>query len=199
MVISKDAGLTATPVGTFPFPTAAAFAAWLAANHAREREVLVLMYKLESGVPSITWEQAVVEALVWGWIDGIKRSVDAVSWVQRFTPRRAKSGWSQRNRDHVGRLIAAGRMQAAGLAQVEAAKADGRWDAAYAVKDFQMPEDFLAALAGASAAAMARFAALNRQNQFAIYYRLTTAKRAETRAKRVAAFVAMMERGERFH
>ena len=184
---------------TLPFDTPAAFAAWLAEHHATEREVIVLMYRKVSGIASITWEQAVIEALVWGWIDGVARSVDAVSWVQRFTPRRSKSGWSQRNRDHALRLMASGRMQAPGLAQVEAAKADGRWDAAYAAKDFQMPEDFLAALAGASAAAQAHFADLNRQNQFAIYYRLTTAKRAETRAKRVAAFVVMMERGERFY
>ena len=186
-------------MNALPFAGPEGFASWLAANHATERELLVLMYKKGSGVPSITWEQAVVEALVWGWIDGVKRSVDAKSWVQRFTPRRAKSGWSQRNCAHVERLTAEGRMQAPGLAAVAAAKADGRWDAAYAAKNFQMPEDFLAALAGASDAARAHFAGLNRRNLFALYYRLTSTRRAETRAKRVAVFVAMMERGERFY
>lgn len=181
------------------FATPQDWADWLAVNHATETEVLVQMFKLASGLPSITWEQAVVEALVWGWIDGIARTVDDISWVQRFTPRRAKSGWSQRNRGHVERLIAEGRMQAPGLAAVAAAKADGRWEAAYSGKDFVVPPDFLAALAQASAAAQAHFAGLTRQNQFAVYYRLTTAKRAETRVKRVAEFVAMMERGEKFH
>jgi uncharacterized protein YdeI (YjbR/CyaY-like superfamily) len=141
----------------------------------------------------------VIEALAWGWIDGVKRSQDAQSWVQRFTPRRARSGWSQRNRGHAERLIAAGRMQASGLAQVTAAKADGRWDTAYAGRDFTVPQEFLDALAAASDSARAHFAGLNRKNLFALYYRLTTAKRAETRAKRLAEFVAMMERGERFH
>lgn len=185
--------------GPLPFRDAADWGDWLAANHATEAEALVRLFKVSSGVPSITWEQAVIEALAWGWIDGVKRSLDETSWVQRFTPRRAKSVWSQKNREHTERLMASGRMQAPGLAQVEAAKADGRWDAAYAGKDFVVPPDFLAALAAASAVAQAQYAALNRKNLFAIYYRLTTAKRAETRAKRVADFVTMMERGERFY
>lgn len=181
------------------FATPRDWADWLAEHHDTAAAALVRMFKVGSGVPSITWEQAVVEALAWGWIDGVKRSLDEVSWVQRFTPRRAKSVWSQKNRAHVERLIAEGRMQAPGLAQVAAAKADGRWEAAYAGKDFVVPQDFLDALAGAPAAAQAHFARLSRQNQFAIYYRLTTAKRVETRAKRVAEFVAMMERGEKFY
>ena len=185
--------------GPLPFADGAAFGRWLAMNHAAETEVLVQMFKASSGVPSIKWEEAVIEALAWGWIDGVKRTLDAVSWVQRFTPRRARSVWSQRNRDHVERLIAAGRMQGPGLAQVVAAQADGRWDAAYAGAAFEVPEDFLQALAGASQVAQAHYAGLNRKNLFAIYYRLTTAKRPETRATRVAEFLAMMERGARFY
>lgn len=181
------------------FAAARDWARWLADNHATSPEAHVRMFKAGSGIPSVTWEEAVIEALVWGWIDGVKRSVDAKSWMQRFTPRRPRSGWSQRNRDHAERLIAAGRMMPPGLAQVEAAKADGRWDAAYAGKDFEVPRDFLDALTGASEGAQAHFAGLNRRNLFTIYYRLTTARRRETRAKRVAQFVAMMERAERFH
>jgi uncharacterized protein YdeI (YjbR/CyaY-like superfamily) len=181
------------------FADAGDWALWLAGNHATAPEAHVRMFKLGSGVPSVTWEDAVVEALAWGWIDGVKRSLDAQSWVQRFTPRRARSGWSQRNRDHAERLIAVGRMMPPGLAQVAAAKADGRWDAAYAGKDFEVPQDFLDALAAAGDGARGHYDGLNRKNLFTIYYRLTTAKRAETRAKRVAEFVAMMERGERFH
>jgi uncharacterized protein YdeI (YjbR/CyaY-like superfamily) len=181
------------------FADAQGWARWLAQNHDKASEAHVRMFKLGSGVPSITWEQAVVEALAWGWIDGVKRTLDAQSWVQRFTPRRARSGWSRRNRDHADRLIAAGRMMPPGLAQVAAARADGRWDAAYAGKDFKVPQDFLDALAAASDAARAHYDGLNRKNLFALYYRLTTAKRAVTRAKRVAGFVAMMERAERFY
>jgi uncharacterized protein YdeI (YjbR/CyaY-like superfamily) len=181
------------------FATPRDWALWLAQNHDIATEANVRMFKKGSGLPSLTWEDAVIESLAWGWIDGVKRSLDAQSWVQRFTPRRARSGWSQRNRDHAERLIAAGRMMPPGLAQVAAAKADGRWDAAYAGKDFEVPPDFLLAMAGASTDARAHFSGLNRKNHFALYYRLTTAKRAETRAKRVAEFVAMMERGERFY
>ncbi len=181
------------------FASVEGWAEWLAKNHNKTSEAHLRMFKAGSGIPSVTWEQAVIEALAWGWIDGVKRSVDAQSWVQRFTPRRARSGWSQRNRDHAERLIAAGRMQPPGLAQVAAAKADGRWDAAYAGRDFEVPPDFQIALAVASDGARLHFAGLNRKNLFAIYYRLVTAKRADTRAKRVAEFVGMMERGERFY
>lgn len=187
------------PARTHSFAIPEAWAGWLARQGASEPEIWLKLYRKDSAIPSLTWEQAVIEALAWGWIDGVKRSVDAVSWLQRFTPRRAQSGWSQRNRDHVERLIAAGRMQDPGLAQVAAAKADGRWEAAYAGKDFVVPADFLAGLAAASVPARTHFAGLNRKNQFAIYYRLTTAKRALTRTKRIAEFVAMMERGERFY
>lgn len=184
-------------VDPIPFATPADWDAWLRANHATTSEVWLRLYKKDSGTPSITWEQGVIGALCWGWIDGQAKPLDTISWLQRFTPRRAKSGWSTRNRDHVARLIAEGRMQPPGLAQVQAAQADGRWDAAYSgPKDAEVPADFLAALKD-HPDAQAFYATLNSTNRHAIYYRLHSAKRPETRAKRLALFVAMMQRGER--
>jgi uncharacterized protein YdeI (YjbR/CyaY-like superfamily) len=114
------------------FRTQAAFETWLTANHADETELWLRIYKKDSGVPTVTYAQALEVALCWGWIDGLRKAFDEASFLQRFTPRKAKSIWSQINRGHVARLIAAGRMTPHGLRQVEAAKADGRWDAAYA-------------------------------------------------------------------
>ena len=180
-----------------PFATPQDWRAWLDAHHASAPELLMKLYKKASGIPSVTWEEAVIEALAFGWIDGVKRPGDADHWLQRFTPRKPRSGWSQKNRAHVERLIADGRMTPAGLAQVQTAKADGRWDAAYAGgKDAQVPQDFLDALTPKAAQT---YATLNAQNRFAIYYRLTTAKRPEPRAKRFADFVAMLEKGERLY
>lgn len=176
------------------FATPQNWRAWLETHHATQTEAVLKLYKKASHIPSITWEEAVIEALAFGWIDGIKRPGDDQHWLQRFTPRKPRSGWSQKNRAHAERLIADGRMTPAGLAQVQAAKADGRWDAAYAGgKDAQVPQDFLDALTPEAART---YATLNAQNRFAIYYRLTTAKRPETRAKRLADFVAMLERGD---
>ncbi len=182
-----------------PVPSPKHWWDWLAENHAAETEVWLHLFKKASGTPSVTWEQAVVEALCWGWIDGQAKSLDADSWLQRFTPRRPRSNWSQRNRDHAERLIAEGRMQPPGLAHVTAAKADGRWDTAYAgPASAEIPADFLEALAQ-SAQATATYETLNAQNRYAIYHRLITAKRPETRIKRIADFIAMLARGERFH
>jgi uncharacterized protein YdeI (YjbR/CyaY-like superfamily) len=179
-----------------PFATPADWRNWLQANHATATELTLKLYKKASGTPSITWEEAVIEALAFGWIDSTKRPGGTDHWLQRFSPRKPRSGWSQKNRAHVERLIAEGRMTSAGLAHVEAAKADGRWDAAYAGgKDAQVPQDFLDALTPEAAQT---YQTLNAQNRFALYYRLTTAKRPETRAKRIADFVAMLARGERF-
>lgn len=183
-----------------PFATAQEFGGWLEAHHASESEVFVLLYKAASGRPSITWEEAVLEALCWGWIDAASKSLGPEAWVQRFTPRRPKSIWSQRNREHVARLTEEGRMRPPGLAAVAAAKADGRWDAAYAgPKNMEIPQDFLDALAAGPEKARETYAGLNRQNLFAIYHRLVTAKKPETRAKRIAEFVAKLARGEKFH
>jgi uncharacterized protein YdeI (YjbR/CyaY-like superfamily) len=178
------------------FPTPKHLTGWLAKHHASETELWVQIFKKDSGTPSVDWQDCVVAAIAWGWIDGQKRSLDAASFLQRLTPRRTKSNWSKKNCEHAERLIAAGEMQPVGLAHVEAARADGRWDAAYAGQsEMVLPADFLAALE-ADAAAKAGFLALGKTGQFAVYYRLHTAKRAETRAKRMAVMLARLARGE---
>lgn len=185
-------------MGAQPFATPQDWANWLAINHSTETELWIRLFRKASGTPSITWEQAVIEALCWGWIDGQTKPFDETSWQQRFTPRRKGGTWSQKNVGHAERLIADGRMQPAGLVHIEAAKANGRWDAAYAgSKDAEIPADFMLALAAGPATAQASFAKLNRQNLFAIYHHLISAKRPETRAKRIADFVAKLAQGER--
>ena len=140
-----------------------------------------------------------IEALCWGWIDGVKKSLDDEAYLQRFTPRRQGSNWSQRNREHVERLMAAGRMQEVGLVHVRAAQADGRWEAAYApASEMTMPPDFLALLEQRPAA-KAFFQTLNRQNQYAIGYRLQTAKKPATRQKWVEKILEMLDKGEKFY
>ena len=182
-----------------PFADRAALRSWLDAHHATAPELLVLLAKAGTGVASVTWEDCVLEALRVGWIDGVKKGAGPGTWVQRLTPRRKGSAWSERNRGHAERLIAAGEMTHAGLREVEAARADGRWEAAYAgPSGLVIPEDFLAELE-TRPAAKATFEGLNRQNLYAIYYRLHTAKRPETRARRMAALLATLEAGERFH
>ncbi|NBZ86635.1 YdeI/OmpD-associated family protein [Stagnihabitans tardus] len=179
-----------------PFATLDVWMAWLSANP-EAPEVWVLYHKKATGVPSIDWETAVIGALANGWIDGIRKSVDATRFMQRFTPRRPKSVWSARNVAHCERLIAEGKMTPRGLAQVQAAQADGRWEQAYRTTD-ALPEDFLAAVAASPKAAEA-LKTLDARNRFAIVYRLNAVKRPETRARKVAEFIAMLERGERLH
>jgi uncharacterized protein YdeI (YjbR/CyaY-like superfamily) len=169
---------------------------WLQANHANETELWVRIFKKATGQPSVTWDDCVVAAIAWGWIDGVRNALDDTSYLQRLTPRRARSNWSQKNVQHAERLIAQGRMQAAGLVQVEAARSDGRWASAYAGSaTMVIPGDFLAALQQDSAA-LAFYGTLKRQQLFAIYYRLTSAKRPETRQKRMAEMLAKLARGE---
>lgn len=181
------------------FEDSAAFWQWLELNHASEPEVWVKIYKKGSGQKTITWDEAVVEALCWGWIDSIKKSFDDRAYLQRFTPRRKSSNWSKHNREHVERLIAEGRMQEVGMAHVRAAQADGRWEAAYAPpSEMAVPEDFLAALEERPKA-KAFFETLNKQNRYAIAYRLQTAKKPETRQKRFEQFLAMLEKGEKLY
>jgi len=141
----------------------------------------------------------VVAAIAWGWIDGQRKSLDEVSFLQRLTPRRPKSNWSKKNSEHAERLIAEGKMQPVGLAHVEAARLDGRWEQAYAGSaDMVIPEDFLAELQK-NPAANGFFAGLNRQNLYAIYHRLHTAKRVETRNKRITAIIEQLTLGKVFH
>ena len=181
------------------FEDSAAFWNWLEQNHASEPELWLKIYKKGSGQKSINWEEAVVEALCWGWIDGIKKSLDDEAYLQRFTPRRKSSNWSKRNREHVDRLIAEGRMQEVGMVHVRAAQADGRWAAAYAPSsEMTIPEDLLAALEERPQA-KAFFETLNRQNLYAIVYRLQTAKKPETRQRRLEQFLTMLEKGEKLY
>jgi len=176
------------------FADQAAFAEWLAAHHATAEEVWIRMFKKGSGRATISQVEAIDVALCWGWIDAIRKSWDAESFVQRFCPRRAKSVWSRINRDNVERLVREGRMTEHGLVHVRAAQADGRWDAAYATT-MDAPEDLLAAI-NASKKARAMYATLSAQNRFALTFRVLQLKTAAGRAKRIAEFVAMLERGE---
>ncbi len=170
---------------------------WLAANPDSDG-VRLRLRKKASTLPGITYAEALDGALCFGWIDGQAGSLDDDYHLQVFTPRRARSIWSQRNRDHVARLIAAGRMRPSGLAEVERAKADGRWEAAYRQKDAPVPDDLQAAL-DANPKAEAFFAQLSSQNRFAILFRIGNVKRATTRAAKIETFVAMLERGETVH
>jgi uncharacterized protein YdeI (YjbR/CyaY-like superfamily) len=178
------------------FESQADFEAWLAEHHTTRKELWIKIHKKGSGLASITPEEAIKACLCWGWIDGMRKGFDQASFLQRYTPRGAKSIWSQVNVGHVARLTEAGRMQPSGLRHVEAAKADGRWQAAYAPgRDMQVPEDFLAALS-ANPAAAATFETLNRQNIFAIGFRLGNLRKAETRARKIGEYVDMLARGE---
>jgi len=182
-----------------PFADAAAWERWLEREHARAAGAWLQIAKKDSGIASVTYAEALEVALCFGWIDGQKRGFDARFFLQRFTPRRPGSRWSQINTGHAERLIAAGRMRPAGLEQIEAARADGRWDAAYAgARASAVPDDLRAAL-DANPAAAAFFATLRGSNRYAILYRVQDAKRPETRARRIAEFVAMLERGETLH
>lgn len=181
------------------FATAAAFERWLAKEHGRASVVWIKHAKKGSGTPSITWSEAVDVVLCYGWIDGQSKSIDDRHFIQRYTPRRATSVWSKLNRERVSRLIADGRMQPAGLAEIERAKADGRWDAAYdSAKSATVPDDLTRALAK-SPAAKAAFATLDATNRYAILHRLMTAKQPATRARRLAAFVEMLAAGKTLH
>ena len=181
------------------FRTEAAFAAWLAKHHDRETEVWLKIHKKDSGLPSVTAAQALDVALCWGWIDGLRKGFDERSFLQRYSPRKAKSLWSQINRDHVARLTAAGRMTPHGQRQVDAAKADGRWDAAYApiraASEASIPEDLRAAI-DASPRARRMFRTLGKMNLFALAFRTNNMKTPAGRVRKIAFLVAMLERGE---
>jgi uncharacterized protein YdeI (YjbR/CyaY-like superfamily) len=173
-----------------------AFENWLEANGETSAEVWVKMAKKHTGISSLDWARAVEVALCFGWIDGQSRRIDGDWYLQRFTPRRATSTWSKINREKVQALTEAGRMRPAGQAEVERAKADGRWEAAYdSVATASVPDDLARALekAGLSEA----FAGLDSRNRYAILHRVQTAKKPETRARRIAKYVGMLEAGER--
>jgi uncharacterized protein YdeI (YjbR/CyaY-like superfamily) len=181
------------------FPTQAAWEAWLAKHHGTSPGVWLKIGKKASGRRSVTYDQAVEGALCYGWIDGQKRPFDARWWLQKFTPRRSQSIWSKINRTKALRLIKTGRMKPAGLREVRAAKRDGRWVSAYdSQRNMRMPADLRAALAK-SVKARAFFKQLSAGNRYAILWRVHDAKRPETRAKRIASFVRMLQRHEKLH
>ncbi len=199
---AKPAAPAEVPAGELPtvaFADPRAFSTWLAANHATSRGVWLRLAKKASGIPSVTYAEAIDVALAWGWIDGQKRPGDESSWLQKFSPRGARSMWSKINRDKATALIAAGTMQPPGLAEVERAQRDGRWDAAYdAPSRAAVPEDLAAAFA-ANPRAAAFFATIDAANRYAVLFRVQTAKKPETRAKRIEDFVAMLARHEKIH
>lgn len=184
---------------TLAFATAQDWEMLLAEHHTEPQGVWLKIAKKVSGVPSVTYAEALDVALCYGWIDGQKASFDEKCWLQKFTPRRSKSVWSRANRDKAMALIAAGRMRSPGLRQVELAQADGRWEAAYASqRTVAVPDDLQQAL-DANPEARKFFATLNSANRYAVLWRIETAKRPETRAARIEKLVAMLANGEKIH
>ena len=178
------------------FKTPEDLCSWLAKHHASKEELWIKVFKKHTKKPSVTWNEIVLETLCWGWIDGIKKSIDSDSYVQRISPRKPRSAWSKRNTEHVERLISEGRIQEPGLVHVRAAKADGRWENAYKPpSETEVPEDFVAAL-NKKPKAKKFYATLNKSSRYAITHGLTTAKKPETRARRFNKFMDMLARGE---
>lgn len=184
------------PIKIKAFKTPKDLGQWLKANHATESELWVKLFKKNTGIPSVTWDDVVIESLCWGWIDDIKKSLDAQAYLQRITPRTARSNWSKRNTEHVERLISEGRMMEPGLIHVRAAKADGRWQSAYVVSEMEVPADFLAALESQPKAKQF-FETLNKSSRYIIAHGLTSAKKSETRQKRFSKFMDMLNHQEK--
>jgi uncharacterized protein YdeI (YjbR/CyaY-like superfamily) len=181
------------------FKSSADFRRWLEKNHAESDGIWLRLFKKHPGEKSLTHAEALDQALCYGWIDGQLKPFDKLSWLQKFTPRRSKSGWSKINTLHVERLAKAGSMTPVGMEAVAAAKADGRWDAAYdSPRNASPPQDFLNELEK-DKKAKAFFKTLNRANVYSIVYRLQTAKKPETRDKRMKAILAMLAQGKKFH
>lgn len=184
------------PLRIMTFLTPSELGHWLKLNHASESELWVKIYKKNTGLKSVTWDDVVIEALCWGWIDGVKKSIDDQAYFQRITPRKARSNWSKRNTEHVARLINEGRMMEPGLVHVRAAKADGRWENAYVVSEMKVPADFLAALESKPNAKLF-FEALTKSSRNAIAYGLLSAKKPETRQRRFSKFINMLVHEEK--
>jgi uncharacterized protein YdeI (YjbR/CyaY-like superfamily) len=190
------ASIIVDPAKVREFPDAASFYDWLSHHHHQQDELWIKLHKVNSGLPSITPKEAIDVVLCWGWIDAVRKSFDQKSYLQRYTPRGRKSIWSQINVANVARLIAEQRMTPHGLREVEAAKADGRWDRAYGSgKEMKIPADLQAAI-DASPQAAATLAGLNAQNRFALAFRVHNMKTEAGRKKRIHAFVEMLQRGE---
>lgn len=185
--------------GWIAFESSQAFRDWLSKNHAKSPGIWLRVFKKDSGAKTISYAEALDQVLCFGWIDGQKKPYDSRSWLQKFTPRRSRSGWSKKNTEHAERLIKSGEMTSSGLTEVRAAKADGRWKAAYeSFGRATAPADFLKELAK-NKKANAFFKTLTKTNLYSIVYRLQTAKKPETRKKRMETIIKMLERGETFH
>jgi uncharacterized protein YdeI (YjbR/CyaY-like superfamily) len=184
---------------TRSFPTSAEFRKWLKKNHDESVGIWLRIWKISAETPSLTYAEALDEALCFGWIDGQKKAYDSKSWLQKFTPRKSRSQWSKKNTEHAARLIKTKKMTTSGLREIQAAKSDGRWKAANdSFSTAKVPEDFLKALAK-NKKAKAFFETLNKTNLYSICYRLQTAKKAETRERRIKDIIKMLGRGEKFH
>ncbi|WP_035796230.1 YdeI/OmpD-associated family protein [Kitasatospora mediocidica] len=191
--------MAAQQLETLEFATPAALEAWLTEHHGDSPGIWLKFRKKAPGVEALSYAEALEVALCHGWIDGQKAALDDRYWLQRFTPRRARSKWSRINRDKAEALIADGRMHPAGLAEVERARADGRWEAAYeSSRTAEVPDDLAAALAAEPAAARF-FETLDRTNRYAVLYRVQEPKKPETRARRIEKYVAMLAAGEKIH
>ena len=172
---------------------------WLEKNHNKEKELFIGFYKKNSGRQAVTYQEALDAALCFGWIDGQANKNDEISWMQRFTPRRERSSWSKINTQNAERLIKSGRMKPAGLKQIEAAKQDGRWHRAYdSPSNAKLPEYFLKQV-NKNPKTKKFLGTLNKVNLYSITYRLQTAKKPETKEKRMKAIIEMLEKGEKFH
>jgi len=191
--------MKSTELPILPFDNKRKWADWLARQYDKSAGVWLKLAKKDSGIPSVTYEEALNVALCHGWIDGQKKGFDDQYWLQKFTPRGPKSIWSKINTEKAEKLIANGEMKAAGLKAIEAARQDGRWDAAYASqKNISIPEDFQAALSK-NKKAKTFFDTLKSAERYSFLFRIHHAKKAETRAKRIQQFVEMLERGEKIH
>ena len=181
------------------FKTVKEWEKWIAKNYASSKGVWLRFYKKASGIPSLTYPEAVEVSLCYGWIDGQANKLDENSYLQRFTPRRPKSIWAKRNIERVTRLIASGKMKPSGLKEIEAAKADGRWEMAYdSPANMEIPKDFLKELSK-NRIAKNFFGTLNKTNIYSITWRLQTAKKPETREKRMKAIIEMLAKKQKFH
>lgn len=183
------------PARIMTFATSKELGRWLKVNHATESELWVKIFKKKTGILSVTWDDVVIETLCWGWIDGIKKSIDDQAYFQRISPRKVRSNWSKMNREHAERLISEGRMTESGLVHIRAAKVDGRWENAYVASEMKVPADFLTALES-NPKAKQFFEMLNKSTRYTIAYGLTSAKKPETRQRRFAEFMDMLEREE---
>lgn len=178
------------------FETAKELGQWLKLNHSCEDELWIKICKKKTKIQSITWDEVVIESLCWGWIDGIKKSIDEKAYLQRITPRKARSNWSKRNTKHAERLISENRMMKSGLVHIYAAKADGRWENAYVVSEMKVPVDFLAELES-KPSVKAFYESLNKSSRYVIAHGLNSAKKPETRLRRFTKFMNMLVNEEK--